>query len=107
MLLCTIHQKCLGRENVAPDCAQVGENQWQKNGGPDRPPRKMNEESSPFGSRCGAYRTFAQVPANLPCRNGISRTDAFSQQTYAMRLRSEEHTSELQSPMRKSYAVVC
>src|SRR3546814_12244680 len=56
----------------------------------------MNEESSPFGSRSGAYRTFAQVPANLPCRNGISRTDAFSQQTYAMRLshfafdRSEE-----------------
>src|SRR3546814_1800206 len=40
-------------------------------------------------------------------RSGASRDDQASIQAVEVRLRSEEHTSELQSLMRISYAVFC
>src|SRR5690606_5427691 len=55
----------------------------KKNGGPERPPSQMKEESSPFGSRCGAYTIVGQALADSPCRNGISQPDAFEQQNIA------------------------
>src|SRR3546814_9214070 len=39
--------------------------------------------------------------------NGVGDADLFGALNYSMRVRSEEHTSELQSLMRISYAVFC
>src|SRR3546814_2945754 len=49
-------------------------------------------------ARCHGYGRPGQSPASPACRTAASR---------ATRNRSEEHTSELQSLMRISYAVFC
>src|SRR3546814_7323730 len=45
---------------------------------------------------------LSEIPREQPIRDNVAAIEAMSR-----RIRSEEHTSELQSLMRRSYAVVC
>src|SRR3546814_1429731 len=67
------------------------------------PCRRLRMATTPFRSR---YETsFGQPVARIPQQAQIEGVDDRQQECqYA---RSEEHTSELQSLMRKSYAVFC
>src|SRR3546814_2929744 len=56
---------------------------------------------SPHGLREAAYRPFIDALRANMRHSGAVRID------HVMALRSEEHTSELQSLMRSSYAVFC
>src|SRR3546814_6821763 len=51
--------------------------------------------------------TFSVCPAPLTCKSLTSATESPSLSTLPTASRSEEHTSELQSLMRISYAVFC
>src|SRR3546814_5344895 len=52
------------------------------------------------GTPCTALNTTVQAGKRIP---GIAESNAY----VALNWRSEEHTSELQSPIRTSYAVFC
>src|SRR3546814_2379203 len=54
-------------------------------------------------------RRVGAVEGHAPCRRGLALTGVLQQQLGPVirQLRSEEHTSELQSLMRISYAVFC
>src|SRR3546814_2893121 len=54
--------------------------------------------------RCGSSRSPSGAMVLMPCR---SKTDCNSFRVISTPRRSEEHTSELQSLMRISYAVFC
>src|SRR3546814_7484875 len=62
-------------------------------------------------SYAGAFRNLTRLPlAWLPCgswKPGFPRSHHGEDQAHQVRSRSEEHTSELQSLMRISYAVFC
>src|SRR3546814_3284028 len=60
---------------------------------------------SPEGER--AERDRALQGAEKPCRAKIARACRDSRKARKAAARSEEHTSELQSLMRNSYAVFC
>src|SRR3546814_6634058 len=61
-----------------------------------------------LGQRSWSRQSSRQVPASGKRRTrSPRRTAAFSKPTWRSRSRSEEHTSELQSLMRISYAVFC
>src|SRR3546814_5059457 len=49
-------------------------------------------------------RPAARLGGRAPCQQGEAQAD---RQAHGSRRRSEEHTSELQSLMRSSYAVFC
>src|SRR3546814_2701386 len=62
--------------------------------------------SSYFSNSMGAYIVFCEALLNLVAREmGPAALDALSRRDHL--IRSEEHTSELQSLMRISYAVFC
>src|SRR3546814_11527939 len=68
-----------------------------------RPPRSTRTDT------LFPYTTLFRSPARTPCASRLpsSRTSAASAGPGRSRRRSEEHTSELQSLMRISYAVFC
>src|SRR3546814_4947961 len=85
-----------------------------------------NPAALPAGVRCRCWRNGAGLPDGWACRMCVARRPsvgsrdvgrivepdgtagtAFRRQGEAHHLRSEEHTSELQSLMRISYAVFC
>src|SRR3546814_3155113 len=55
----------------------------------------------------GAVPDPSGIPGALACRSPETREASETQASAEARLRSEEHTSELQSLMRISYAVFC
>src|SRR3546814_2552897 len=60
------------------------------------------------GSSCrGACRSLLESPAKSPSRHRLQARCADMASRLSLRPRSEEHTSELQSLMRISYAVFC
>src|SRR3546814_2573016 len=67
---------------------------------PQRDPDPMGAEAA---SRCGA----AGAVVNRDCHSGAMRSIEPGISRFRVWARSEEHTSELQSLMRISYAVFC
>src|SRR3546814_5766638 len=61
----------------------------------------------PVGARTGGARRWAARPRREPGRQQKWRVHQSGGPAYQRLLRSEEHTSELQSLMRISYAVFC
>src|SRR3546814_4025995 len=56
-----------------------------------------------FGDRTRQYRGIFSQPVHLP----VSGDERYASLRHVRAVRSEEHTSELQSLMRISYAVFC
>src|SRR3546814_3887525 len=75
------------------------------------PPLAHPGSSSATASSAGSRRAAANhgtTPSPIqPVRREISARPASNRRTSPRNLRSEEHTSELQSLMRNSYAVFC
>src|SRR3546814_1820841 len=64
-----------------------------------------------LGDQAAVIPSFSGDGMAIALHSGIAAADSFlagsAAADYHMRLRSEEHTSELQSLMRTSYAVFC
>src|SRR3546814_4713888 len=61
--------------------------------------------ANPFGTICGNVGTWRAIRREIAPGRGVGRYERKA--STSLRLRSEEHTSELQSLMRISYAVFC
>src|SRR3546814_9266548 len=79
-----------------------------------RPPRATRTDTlfpytTLFRSGLPPYTSQKPVrkPLSIPSLSGVPNRAWSSQEKPRMRIRSEEHTSELQSLMRISYAVFC
>src|SRR3546814_9311211 len=68
---------------------------------PAGPPDSLLRSPRPFGN------TGANPGLSRNCDQGVTLRDATAVPAGRRRERSEEHTSELQSLMRTSYAVLC
>src|SRR3546814_2459625 len=80
--------------------------QWQADSGPQAPQRDQYADQEEF-ARDDQRDTEQHQHAGDEGRRGIDEEPAFFARRRLERLRSEEHTSELQSLMRISYAVFC
>src|SRR3546814_1130093 len=65
------------------------------------------EALHPFGDQCAAFGVPAGFVAVAEAFGERAAQEAFVDRRRAQQQRSEEHTSELQSLMRISYAVFC
>src|SRR3546814_6817090 len=68
-------------------------------------PARYSDILNPGGGRCGAPGSWVLFPSCRGCSARLAPARRMSIRT--QRYRSEEHTSELQSLMRNSYAVFC
>src|SRR3546814_2073528 len=70
--------------------------------------RSVNDEGRPQGHRISERRPQERADGDQPVFSPLPNAGALGrQEARQVRIRSEEHTSELQSLMRISYAVFC